>query len=279
MKSPFAGSGKFLFTCGAGKSSTVGCGGSSMQTRWAGGASLIHVPVSPPLILCSVPISAGISSTSRLASLVRSQPGLSQPWDGQGWGLAGGTGGLLLLQPFPVPRCQPHPAATKGRDTRDRRSNSPQPGNFGDVQGVFIHKERAVTFYSPSGWEYRLCEPHRVCFQWDGAVWLQPLCPSSVLISKRPPGAAEDEQGRGKQSRITSKARALPREFSWLKAELLPALPISSQLFFQLYPFPTAPELSQSAQLKDLPAGPSGNPPGRSHPMGPTQDTDPSPCG
>lgn len=188
MKSPFAGSGKFLFTCGAGKSSTVGCGGSSMQTRWAGGASPIHVPVSPPLILCSVPISAGIASTSRLASLVRSQPGLSRPWDGQGWGLAGGTGGLLLLQPFPVPRCQPHPAATKGRDTRDRRSNSPQPGDFGDVQGVFIHKERAVTFIPPQGGSIGCVSPIRCVFNGMGLCGSSPSVPPLFSLPNVPQG-------------------------------------------------------------------------------------------
>lgn len=66
----------------------------------------------------------------------------------------------------PSPPCS---GGTKPQKEGKRGTADPiPPGDFGDLQGVFIHKERAVTFYSPSGWEYQLCEPHQVHFQRDG---------------------------------------------------------------------------------------------------------------
>lgn len=170
-----------------------------------------RVPVSPPSFpprggpgpLRDVPIPAGISSTSRLSHPQQTgsfpaagpaRPLPAVPGDGMGPGRR--DKGLLLLQPHPEPPgTSPEPTvparcpgaspslrwwhrATKGRDAQDRRPNSPQPGDFGDLQGVFSHKERAVTFYSSSGKEYQLCEPHQGSFQWDGAgeVTTTPCC-------------------------------------------------------------------------------------------------------
>lgn len=66
---------------------------------------------------------------------------------------------------------------TKGHMGQVIQFSSHSPEDFGDLQGVFIHKDRAVTFYSPSGWEYQLCEPHQVCFQ-QQQLW---VCADMVL--------------------------------------------------------------------------------------------------
>lgn len=130
--------------------------------------------------LCSFPA----AGPARPAWPLPATPGTG---DGQGRGLAGTTRGSCSSSPpepsgtsseptvpTQCPGWHPRPSppcsgGTKPQKEGKRGTADPiPPGDFGDLQGVFIHKERAVTFYSPSGWEYQLCEPHQVHFQWDG---------------------------------------------------------------------------------------------------------------